>query len=125
MGGIKHWMKYQEGLIRGALGGGKPLPGGWTAHDKEKNKLVPGTPEMREFRKDKYKFYNPDVKETYWDQEKDLIKAGVDPKLVKEKEKKAGKTRTTKQSKTPLTQQKVLMVRQEGNGQSIKKTLMG
>lgn len=78
-----------------------------------------------EFRKISYKKYNPDVKETYWDKKKDLIKAGVDPKLVKEKEKKAGKTRTTKQSKTPLTQQKVLMVRQEGSGQTIKKTLMG
>ena len=125
MSAFKHWMNYREGQLRGALGGGKPLPKEWTAHDKEKNQLVPGTPEMREFRKDKYKFYNPDVKETYWDKEENLIKAGVDPKLVKEKEKKAGKTKTTKQSKTPLTQQKVLMARQEGSGQTIKKTLMG
>ena len=78
-----------------------------------------------EFRKGTYKKLNPDVKETYWDKEKNLIKAGVDPKLVKEKEKKTVKKKMTKKTKTPLTKQKVLMARQVGSGQTIKKTLMG
>ena len=124
-GAAKKWMQYQASQVGGVLGSGKPLQAKWTAYDKDKNKLVPGTPEMREFRKDKYKFYNPDVKETYYDKEENLIKAGVDPKLVKEKEKKTVKKKMTKKTKTPLTKQKVLMARQEGSGQTIKKTLMG
>tara|TARA_R100001594_G_scaffold33795_2_gene62568 strand:+ start:3320 stop:3709 length:390 start_codon:yes stop_codon:yes gene_type:complete len=124
---FKKWARYKHGQLSSALGGGRPLPGGWTAHDKDKKEIIRGSERMREFRKDKYKFYNPGVKEAYWDSKENLIKAGVDPTLQKEEKKvaKATKKRMIKESKTPLTKAKVLMARQEGTGQTIKQTLMG
>jgi len=117
------------GELQGVLKRGEPLTsaGGVYTLGKKYSYTGPKGKSIseEEFRKNVFKQFNPDVKETYWDKEKNLIKAGVDPKLVKEKEKKTVKKKMTKKTKTPLTKQKVLMARQVGSGQTIKKTLMG
>jgi len=117
------------GALQGVLKRGEPLASAGGIHTLGHKYSYTGPKgksiSEEEFRKNVFKQFNPDVKETYWDKEKNLIKAGVDPKLVKEKEKKTVKKKMTKKTKTPLTKQKVLMARQVGSGQTIKKTLMG